>query len=242
MAELFSPVDFRKYFYASLFLAVLCLIGAIIAIGTAAHGNILETSIAGTGDMDVRHDNPESADRAMMENATGSYEAKRAWGPGSDTTAFSTSFILTNAKGGYKNQYSVKGSGSAHKVVYKATQISGDFSGQGDITVTGTPSPGQNFDSLVQMDSRSGKAIFSGRVYNSKAGRPATIGELDLVGKFLLSEHLNVSTGQPENNDPLAFCYQLDKDMILSKDGALEGLYVAPVGYKLNENGKLVKE
>ena len=224
MDNLFSPEDIRKYFYTSCILAVVCLLTTIYLIAVSGAGNTLDTSMVGTGTMDYRHDSEHSADIAMAENASIMYDYSRTWGQDVAVETAKSQFVVTSAKGGYKTQYAVKGSGADHKVDYRATKISGDASFASEITLTATESGGENFDSMIWFDTRDGLATIQGRVYNNSEGRPATIEELDAVGKYLLNTHLTVSNAPILPEDWLGFCSGLDQDVNMP-----EGIYILPV-------------
>ena len=222
MTKLFTPDDIRKYFYASCMLAGVAFVAIMFIVATGGSGNSLDSSLSGTGTMDYRHDSEHSSDLAMAENATVMYDYSRTWGEGTDIAR--SSFIVTSAKGGYKTQYAVTGYGANHKVTYRATKISGDASFASEITLTATEAGGENFDSIIQFDTRDGNATIQGRVYNSTAGRPATLEELDAVGKYLLNTHLNVSVAPITPEDWLGFCEGLNKDANIP-----EGIYILPM-------------
>ena len=224
MTKLFTPEDIRKYFYASCILAGLAFIAILYVVGTSGSANTLDTSMVGTGTMNYRHDSEHSADIAMAENASIMYDYSRTWGPDVTTETAKSQFVVTSAKGGYKTQYAVKGSGADHKVDYKATKISGDASFASEITLTATEAGGESFDSMIWFDTRDGLATIQGRVYNSVDGRPATIEELDAVGKYLLNTHLNVSNKPITQAGWLEFCGELDRDVNMP-----EGIYILPV-------------
>ena len=224
MDKLFSPEDIRKYFYTSCILAVVCLLVTIYTVAVGGAGNTLDTSMVGTGTMNYRHDSEHSADIAMAENASIMYDYSRTWGPDVPMETAKSQFVVTSAKGGYKTQYAVKGSGADHKVDYKATKISGDASFASEITLTATESGGESFDSMIWFDTRDGLATIQGRVYNNSEGRPATIEELDAVGKYLLNTHLNVSNEPITQAGWLEFCGELDQDVNMP-----EGIYILPV-------------
>ena len=228
MTKLFTPEDIRKYFYASCILAGLAFIAILYVVGTSGSANTLDTSMIGTGTMNYRHDSEHSADVAMAENASIMYDYSRTWGRDVPVETVTSQFVVTSAQGGYKTQYAVKGSGADHKVDYKATKISGDASFASEISLSATESGGENFDSMIWFDTRDGLATIQGRVYNNSEGRPATIEELDAVGKYLLNTHLNVSYEPITPESWLNFCEGLDRDMILDPS-VPEGIYIVPV-------------
>ena len=240
MTKLFTPEDIRKYFYASCILAGLAFIAILYVVGTSGSANTLDTSMVGTGTMNYRHDSEHSADTAMAENASIMYDYSRTWGQDVPVETATSQFVVTSAKGGYKTQYAVEGSGAGHKVDYRATKISGDASFATEISLSATEAGGENFDSMIWFDTRDGLATIQGRVYNNTEGRPATIEELDAVGKYLLNTHLNVSYEPITPEDWLSFCAGLDQDVNMP-----EGIYILPVNdskynYTL-EGGKIVR-
>ncbi len=237
--KLFTPDDIRKYFYASCFLALICLIFAIYLVGTSGLGNSLDTSFTGSGTMDIRHDNERSSDRAMAEDAAIMYDYSRKWGVDGAAETATSSFIVSSGTGGYKTQYAVQGSGAGHKVDYRAMKISGDASFASEISLTGNEAGGENFDSVIEFDVLSGNATIRGRVYNQTAGRPATSEELDAVGRYLLQTHLNVSTAPITPDNWLDFCRILDR---LIDPAIAPGVYIAPEGYELDGTGNLARQ
>lgn len=227
VTKLFTPEDIRKYFYASCILAGLAFIAILYIVGTSGSANTLDTSMAGTGTMNYRHDSEHSADIAMAENASIMYDYSRTWGQDVAVETAKSQFVVTSAKGGYKTQYAVKGSGAGHKVDYRATKISGDASFASEISLSATESGGENVDSMIWFDTRDGLATIQGRVYNNSEGRPATIEELDAVGKYLLNTHLNVSKEPIVPESWLGSCEELNRDMILDPT-VPDGLYILP--------------
>jgi hypothetical protein len=240
LVERSCPPTFLRYYYASVFLAIICFSCAIIAIGVSGYANIVEQSIIGTGDLYTRHDSASASDLASVSNATAVYESKLEWESGSKAQTFSSSFIVSGAssKGGFRNQYVVKASGAGYKHVYRATAISGEFAGSGEVSLTLGEDGAESLDSLILMDSRNGNATFQGRIYNSQSGRPVTAEEMDAVGRFVIRSYLNVSQPIVGPDNWLGFCESLDRDNILAHEG---GFYVIPPGYKLDDRMKLVR-
>jgi len=221
--KLFTPDDFKKYFYASLFLAVFCLILAIIAIGESGQANVIQQSIMGHGDLYTRHDSEGASDLAISDNATVVYQGTRNWESSSKEQTSSSSYIVSGAQGGYQNQYVVKSSGAGYKHEYRATKIMGDFSGSSEISLTVNDDGAENLDSLILMD---GNATFQGRIYNGQSGKPITEEELDAVGDFVLRSYLNISEEITKPEDWLGFCDRMNRDMILADE--VGAIYVLP--------------
>jgi hypothetical protein len=236
-----SPVNlFRLCFFISLSLSAIYLALFILSLGgSPGEANSLDSSLKGTGTMDIRHDTERSSERAMAEGAAIMYDYSRMWRVKDEAETATSSFIVSSDSGGYKTQYAVKGSGAGHKVDYRATKISGDASFASEITLTGNEAGGENFDSVIEFDVLSGNATIRGRVYNQTAGRPATSEELDAVGKYLLQTHLNVSTTPITPENWLDFCQMLDH---LIDPTIAPGVYIAPEGYELDGTGNLVRQ
>lgn len=240
MDKLFSPEDIRKYFYASCFLAIICLLAVVYLVGTSGLGNTIEQSLIGRGDVYSRHDSTSASDLASVVNATVAYEVTRKWEGSGPAQTFSSSFIVSGAstKGGYRNQYIVKSSGAGYKHVYRATQISGDFSGSGTVSLTIGEGGAESLDSLILMDSRNGNATFQGRIYSSEGGRPITAEETDAIGQLLVRSYLNITQPLTGPDNWLGFCDSLNK---LIDPAIAPGIYVAPPGYVLDSTGNLKK-
>ena len=241
MDRLFTAEDIRKYFYASCILAIVCLLAIIYLVGTSGMGNVIEQSISGRGDLYTRHDSQSASDLASVENASLVYESKREWGSPDDAQTFTSSFIVSGAQasGGYRNQYVVKSSSVGYKHVYRATQISGDFAGSGEVSLTIGEDGAESLDSLILMDTRSGNATFQGRIYGNEGGKPVTAEEMDAVGKFLMRSYLNISQTTTTPEGWLDFCSGLNR---LIDPAVAPGIYVAPDGYVLDKTGNLKKK
>ncbi len=237
-----SPVNiFRFCFFLSLSLAAVYLALFILSLGgTSGQANIAEFSLTGSGNMQARTDTKTASDFASAQDANVDYDSIYKWGMKDEPESLSSSFLISSASedGKWRNAYRIKGSGAGHKIDFKATKISGDASFASEITLSATEAGGENFDSVIEFDTRDGNATISGRVYNSTAGRPATMQELDAVGKFLLKHHLNVSEPEITPDNWLGFCESLNR---LIDPAIAPGIYIAPDGYALDETGNLVR-
>jgi hypothetical protein len=220
--------------------AVVALGIFIIALGTFGNAIINELSVFGYGDAQIRTDNKMASDFASAVKSDIAYESVRTWGITGESEKFISSFIIASASldGKWRNAYRIKSSGAGHKVIMQATKISGNASFAGEISLDGTEATNPKFDSVIEFDTRDGNAVISGRVYNQTAGRPATMQELDLVGKYILRHHLNVSLPAITPENWLPSCSEYDKDLI--KDPTAPGLYIAPLNnskYNYTWNG-----
>lgn len=224
--ELYSKNAYRLVFYGCMVMAAFCLACAILTIGLSDWGqaNIQEFHIKGNGTIDSRYFTETGSGKALAKDTYLDYSSSHKWGDGTDTII--SSFIVDSGSGDYFTQYAVQGAYSQGKVDYSATKISGPGTFESVVTLSANEAGGENFDSQINFDTLDGSAVIRGRVYNSSAGRPATTEELDAVGAFVFSHHLNVSTTFTPDNW-LGSCADLDKDMILNP--ATKGIWIAPL-------------
>ncbi len=233
--EIMTSGDFKKYFWASAFLAVICFLAAVVAVSSSGYADVLKTTVAGDGDLYVRHDFRESADLASVANASVAYNYDRTWEGANDPVETHSQFLVIGApaSGGFRNQYVVKTSGVGHKTVYRATALSGDFQGELDFKLTTTAAasedlkPGEEMVSQISMDTTFGNGTIQGRVWTQDGdiNRPATKEELDAVGKFMVNHYLELSEPPETYDDWLSFCASVDRDVI----AAYPGVYIEPV-------------
>jgi hypothetical protein len=212
------------------FLIAFALISCFLAVlGCLGYANTIEESVFGKGTLDQSSYSKSASDRAMTKDAESvAYQMKRDWENESKQT-FTSSFIVSGAGGSYHDQYVVKASGAGYKHTYRATKITGDFSGSGESSVTmqtGTPS----LDSLILMD---GNATFQGRIINGQSGKPVNEAELEALGKFVIRSYLNITEKPKTPEDWLSFCAGLDDD-------TPNGLLIVPAGYHV-DGGKILE-
>jgi len=185
------------------FLIAFCLVSSILLVlGFMGYANTIEESVFGKGTLDHASYSKSASDRAMTKDAESvAYQMKKNWENDSEQT-FTSSFIVSGAGGSYQDQYVVKASGAGYKHTYRATKITGDFSGSDESFITmetGT----QSLDSLILMD---GNATFHGRIINGQTGRPVNEAEMDAVGKFVIRSYLNVTEKPRTYEDWLQLC------------------------------------
>jgi hypothetical protein len=239
--KIFTPEDFKKYFYASLFLAIICLILAIVAIGESGQANSATLSISGIGDLYVRNDMEHFGDLAGG-NGQHKYKSKMTWGLTdwgiSRADAMESEYYLNASYADWANEYRIMGSGAGHKVNFVASKISGQAEFANEIKFSFDEAGTESFDSTIHFDTRDGSSNITAKVWNSTAGRPATMTEIITAGKFLIDYNLNISKPKITPENWLGTCETLDRDMILDKTA--RGLYIMPDGYVLDKYDRLV--
>lgn len=208
------------------------------------HSNIFTNSIIGTGSMEERDNfGGKFTDVASVNNGIVNYKFETTWEDGTTEMHYTSSYTveaLKSIKGQpFSNKYSIGVYSAGYKHRLEATDITGNFTGSANVVTTDV-----SIDSLIIMDNKvngGGNATFSGSVINTNSGNhPVTESETLAIGQFAINQYLNVSVPQKVAEDPLSFCITLDKDMILDKS-VPDGVYVVPVGYTINKDGKLVK-
>jgi len=238
MEYIVEPLDFRKYFYTCVILAIVCLLTGLAAVSISGYAGVLETSIKGTGSMDVRHHTERAADVAMAQNATVVYQSSITGSVDDMARAFSTSFMVFGAGGTRRDQYVVKGSGAGNKVEFRATQLSGDFVGEGDIVLR-MEDDRESFESRIVLDSTAGEAVFQGRVKaRDPVGRPFTVEEIEAVGAFLIESYLLEEEPPETVANWLTFCSLINTEL----QSVAPGAYVTPEGYTLDGWGNLTPD
>ena len=230
MGNLIEPLDLRKYFVTCVILAVVCLVAGLFAVASSGYASsLLETSIKGTGSMEVRHHGEGGADVAMAQNATVIYQSSIVGGAGTATRTFSSSFMVFGAGGTRRDQYVVRGSGAGDKVEFRATQIAGDFVGEGEIVLT-IVADVETFESRIVLDSTGGVAAFQARVRSADpVGRPLNTEEIEAAGSFLIESYLLTEKRPETPDDWLQFCSTIEDEFRKKVPGAILDPEVSPV-------------
>lgn len=240
LSDFFTVMDLKKYFWASLFLAIICLAGAVLAVMSSGDADIFKTTVGGHGDLYVREQFVETSSmaQAMVDNAEARYVSLVEVG---EIAKFSNSFRVHGAQvsGGFKNQYFIRGAGEGNTFKYMATAIVGDFFGGSELILRGAAhqdQAGNVLESRITLDSSGGKSIFDIDVINVSTGRPVTAFELNSVGNWTFQQYLALNMSEQEKFSEEDFCESLDR--ILPRD--FSGYYIAPHGKKLTTNADLV--
>lgn len=201
--------------------------------------NYFKNSIWGVGSFEQRSTFGGMSDIASANNGIINYRSEALWTDGSTEMKLDSTYeveALKSIKGmPFSNRYAVAVYSVGYKHKLEAYAITGNFTGSAHFVTTAT-----DIDSVIVMDSRTGNASFRGSVMKAAGKHPITESETLAVGKFVISQALN-ATDPITNDDPLAFCYKLDKDMILDPT-VPDGIYISPPGMVLNSDGKLVKQ
>lgn len=229
-------------FYGALIISALAIAGLLISVGYFgdSDASISELDISGHGSMRVQNDGAQYRDDSGVTDGQYVYSMDRTWEAGNET--ITKSFVLVSAKGGSLMNRNIEMiSGAGNKRIYRTTNIMGDFEAGTETTFTITPAGVESSESTVNIDVANGTARLDIRVMNLTNHGPATIQELQAVGNFTMRSYYNLSYEEQVKvlEDPLAFCFALDRDNI--RDTTVpDSLYFLPPGFEMI-NGKLTK-
>lgn len=217
---------------AGLVLAVSCL--------NDSDASVSELDISGSGAMRVQNYGDHYRDDSGVTDGKYVYSMDRTWEDGNETVQ--KSFVLTSSRGGSLLDRDIEVvSGAGNKRIYRTTNIEGDFEAGSETTFTITPAGVESSESTVTLDVANGTARLDIRVMNLTNHGPATILDLQAVGNFTMRSYYNLSYEEQVQviEDPLAFCFALDRDNI--RDTTVpDSLYFLPPGYEMVD-GKLTK-
>lgn len=223
------------------------MLGSFVLWAFLGSSDYYKQSIIGFGSLDTRSQFGETTDIASVANGQIVWKETATWTGGKKTITdlkleSSYEVEVEAARGNtgglpFSTRYSVAvySQGYAHKL--SAYDITGIFSGNARVVTTEV-----TLDTVFAMDSRNGNATFEGKVINTR-GQKHALTEKDTlaIGKFVINEELSITDPQELPEDPLAFCESLNRDVITDKT-VPTGVYFAPIGYTVDENGMLIPE
>ncbi|MBT0160598.1 hypothetical protein G4O51_11520 [Candidatus Bathyarchaeota archaeon A05DMB-2] len=201
-----TVVDFRKYKYLSILLALLCAVSALLATA-----NLLETDVTGTGKSYIQHDFVQSGDIASTKNGSIVYKYSAEW----DTNVRNTKsvFVVQGARGTYEDQYVVWGSAAGEVVEYRITKLFGEFQGSQDTKIVVVPGEDEQFVNLILVR---GNASYEGRVRAfDKKGHPLDQETLFAIGDYALRNYINISKPIEKPEDWLGFCDEIERGLVV---------------------------
>ncbi|HQM07397.1 MAG TPA: hypothetical protein PLR97_06275 [Bacilli bacterium] len=208
-----------------------------IGLSGTGTGDTAELEIyVGQGSLRVEHAGNEFRDDSGFSDGSGTYRYDRTWDESNESV--SKNFVVEGGKGTIYDRDITLISGSGVNRLYRVTNIEGDYESSVETTFELNLS-----ESTVTINVGNGIAKLDLRVMNKTDHGPATMEEVQAYGNFTIRSYYSLSAEEQEaavNQDPLAFCIELDKDNILD-DTVPDAVYIAPVGYKMI-NGKLFKD
>jgi hypothetical protein len=238
--KLFTPDDFKKYFYASLFLAIICLILAVIAIGESGQADIyIKTHITGNGSGSSYHEG-RLGESSGFRDAKTDYSYEKSQDEETGATTQNKVFYLSGGDGSYWNYdrvWTSKDIAGANQVKISVGKIQGSYYGSSGMNISYNEADGtEEFESSLTIEAAN--ATISLRVIQWNSTKPVSLEEIDRAGKFVVDQLVKLSEPIKTEKGWLDFCELLDRDAILSDEN---GIYVFPDGYTVNAEKKLVR-
>lgn len=236
--KIFSPEDIRKYFYASAFLAIFCLVMAIVAIGESGQADLyIKTDITGVGSGGSYHQG-RLGESTGFKNATTAYHYEKSQDYDTGATDQTSEFVLEGGDGSYWNfqkTWTEEDIAGANEMTISIGQIAGSYYGKNGMSITYNEADGsEEFESSLKIEADN--VTIEIDVIDWNTGKPVTLEEIDRIGKYVVDQIVRLS--EPIV-DVKGFCESLDRDVILSEEN---GIYVVPKGYTVNDEKKLVRQ
>lgn len=243
-------MDLKKYFWASLFLAIICLAGAVLAVMSSSDADIyIKEKISGTGSGQTFHEG-RLGESAGFKDATVAYSYDKIVDE-SGTHEQNVEFMLSGGDGSYWNFQKVwtdKQIAGHNSMTVNVGQISGSYYGKSGMKISYNEAneSREEFESTITIDTREGNATisfdviqwqgagepipdygddgnFTGYKGGESMGKPVSMSELDLVGGFLIEQVVRLKEPIKEDSGWLEFCDTLD-------DKLPDGYIVMPSG------------
>lgn len=245
--------EFKKYFYASVILAILALIGALIAIGSTGQSSQITTFqneiTSADGSFEQR---TQFGGAKSIVSGSGAYSytltAKMTDGTVLNFDESIEMTVVTEVRGRpVSNRYEVgiynDATGYKHKLV--ARKVDGPFTGKADFISTET-----SIDSLIFME---GDATYKGVVVNQSTGKhPQSESETYAIGYNTIRQYLNSTTTDKIKNQQgwLNWCNEWNGLTPVAREGMwilpdgyyYDGMSLKPIpeGYFLSDSGRIL--
>ena len=214
--KIFSPEDIRKYCYASFFLAIFCLILAVIAIGESGQADLYikttfdcENCSGGT-----YHQGRVGESVSFKDVSSAGYHYEKDVDDDTGATGQTSEFIMDGGEASYWNYHRTwteEDIAGSNQLKLHINKIGGSYYGK-DITYNEADGS-EEFESSLTIEADN--ATIQLRVVDWKTGKPVDLETLDLVGKIVLDQLVKLS--EPIE-DTKGFCESLDHDEIASSD------------------------
>ena len=232
-----KTVTFGKYYYASLFLAIICFVCAIISLGISTHADVyIKTDIEGSGSGSSYHEGRVN-EATGFRNASSSYHYEGVQTPESISQV--SEFIMEGGDGSYWNYHRTwtsKDIAGKNEMRISVGQIEGSYYGRNGMNISYNAAGDEEFVSTLRIEMENATVELD--VINWKTGKPGTLEEIDRVGQFVIDQVVRLTSPIDDPEGWLDFCESLNRDVILSDEN---GIYVVPAGYTVDKNRKLVR-
>lgn len=257
----YSEKAFRIVLVGGSLMAAFCLLCAMLSITLtdwAKSDVYVDEKISGTGDWSTRHEGRLS-EASGGRNATLAYKYDKTVDE-SGSHKQNVELMMSGGDGSYWNYQRIWTDGmvaGSQSVDIRVGQIEGSYYGKNGMVISYNEAneSREEFASTTSIDSRDGSASmnfdviqwhgqgspipqfdeetgnFTGYAGGGSVGKPVSISELDMVGKFLVEQIVRLQEPVTDNKGWLEFCDSLD-------DKLPDGYMVLPSDLKYDwQNG-----
>jgi hypothetical protein len=242
-------MDLKKYFWASLILAIICLFGAFLAVMSSGEANYYnKLTVTGVGDISGTHEG-RLGDEVGADNASAiiyNYEKiQNEEGSGEQTSEF----MVSGTAGTFWDRYVVKTDSAiagSNQVTYRVSKIADSFYAKSGMNISFNAADGaEEFESTISIEADNASigiqvirwvgageptleinestGQIEGYTSGGSMGKPVTLAELNLIGKFVINDIVRIKEPLTTPQDWLGFCNALD-------DQLPDGYIVTPAG------------
>jgi hypothetical protein len=243
--KLFTPEDIRKYFYASFFLALICLLAALYLVASAGTADLYikttfdcENCSGGT-----YHQGRVGESVSFKDVSSAGYHYEKDVDDDTGTTGQTSEFTMEGGEASYWNYHRTwteEDIAGANQLKLHINEIGGSYYGKNGMDITYNEADGsEEFESSLTIETDSAKLQL--RVIDWMTGKPVSLEDIDLIGKIVLDQLVKLSEAI---EDVKGFCESLDRDEIISSEaGAIRILPVNTSRYNYTwEDGKMLRQ
>jgi hypothetical protein len=218
--RLFTAEDIRKYFYASCFLAIVCLLAIIYLVGTSGLGNVLMEGTAqgsGTSDFDLQgtgQDARVAAYKSIGVDEQYKFVQTRGTEYSASTSLLDVEISIEKAGGTQKTMYVYRQKNKDAGEVIRINNVVGPFVADSHGTLTVSEDGALSYDLTYEFSGENLSYDAQAIIMDAATGRPATNLRIQRVGNWTIWNHLNVTTPIVEPDNWLGACEGLNNDII----------------------------
>lgn len=231
--KLFTPEDIRKYFYASFFLALICLLAALYLVATAGQANVLmegSSQGSGTSDFDLQgtgQDARVAAYKSVGVDERYKFVQTQGTKYSASTSTLDVDVSIDQAGGTRKTMYVYKQKNSAAGEVLRMNNIVGTFKAESHGMLTVSEDGTLSYDLDYQFNGENLSYDAQAIIMDATTGRQATNLRVKRVGNWSVWNHLNVTTPIVTPENWLGSCEDANKD-ILNDPAIPDSIFIMP--------------
>ncbi len=218
--KIFTPNDFKKYFYASMLLAIVCLLAIVYMVGTTGMGNVLmegSSMGSGTSDFDLTGVGQDARIASFKSNGVReNYRYVQVQGTkfSDSTSTLDVDVEVDYSDGTRKTMFIYRQKNRDAKELIRINNVVGPFVAESHGMLTVSDSGMLSYDLDYQFSGENLSYYAQAIVMDSATGRPATELVVQRAGNWTIWNHLNVTTPIVEPDNWLGACESLNNDII----------------------------